>query len=137
MPTDYRMGFPVVESAFQPLIAYVNTLKVGLFKQAAIPADWEDIAEYDQPTNSGYALVTPFFMLVEPPAGPVYHALSSPIEWTANTSQPQEMIRGWFCYDEVLDQVVLVLLYGSDQPFIRSGPFWIEADLSTFFTFLA
>jgi len=30
--------------------------------------------------------------------------------------------------------VVLALLYGLPEPFIRIGPFWISADLSTFFS---
>jgi len=134
MAVDVRIGLSVARAAFDPLVAYVNGLQVGLFKDATIPDEWEDLAAYDQPTNPGYELISPNFVPVDPLTGPVYHALSTPIAWEADDSVSQEFVFGWFAYDQELDQVVIALLYGSSEPFIRTGPFYIDADLSTFFT---
>jgi len=131
---DARIGQEVALAAFSPLVAYVNSCKVGLFKNATIPEEWQDLASYSQPANAGYGLVSPLFIEPEDPPGPVYHALSTPIEWTADTGGPEEFINGWFLYDEEAGLVVLALLYGLPEPFIRIGPFWISADLSTFFS---
>jgi len=132
-----RIGESVARAAMEPLVGYINTLRAGLFKQHVIPTEWQDLAEYEQPLNSEYDLVVPVFAIVEPPAGSFMHALSAPIEWTSDPLDGQEYVRGWFLYDPALDLVVFTLLYGADQPYVRDGPFWIEADLSTFFTVLS
>jgi len=130
MATDARIGVEIVFAALAAAAEYCNGCKVGLFTDPAIPDDWREIASYSQPTNSGYSLKTPTFLLPDDPTPPVVHAITSAIEWSADPAGFDDMVFGWFLYDEELDQVVLTLLYGSVQPFIRDGPFWIEADIS-------
>ncbi|RPJ87007.1 MAG: hypothetical protein EHM18_03285 [Acidobacteria bacterium] len=132
MATDARIGVSVVVAALAAAAQYLNGCKVGLFTDLAIPDDWWLIGSYTQPVNSGYALQSPNFILPDDPTPPVVHAISSNIAWEADPAGVDDMVIGWFLFDEELDQVVLVLLYGSVQPFIRAGPFWIDADISVF-----
>lgn len=122
----------MVVAGLGAIVAYANGCKVGLFKDAVIPDDWWLIGSYSQPDNAGYELIEPGFLMPDDPSPPVVHSLSSTIEWEADPSGPDDLIRGWFLYDEEREEVVLVLLYGAVEPFIRDGPFFIEADLSTF-----
>lgn len=134
MATDFRIGLPIIVPMLAAVVEYANTCKVGLFTDTVIPTDWRDLGEYSQPVNSGYLLVTPTFIMPEDPAPPVLHALSSPIEWEADPAGVDDLVRGWFLFDEELEEVVLALLYGAPEPFIRDGPFWITADLTAFAT---
>ena len=137
MPTDFRLGLPLVVNPLQAVVDYLNSLQYGLFRSATIPVDWTNLAAYNQPENSGYELESAAFLMPDTPAPPIVHALSSPIEWEGNPAESQELVYGWFAYDPEAGQVVLALLYGIEQPFLRVGPFWIEADFSIACTPLA
>ena len=68
MPTDFRLGLPLVVNPLQAVVDYLNSLQYGLFRSATIPVDWTNLAAYNQPENSGYELKSATFLMPDTPA---------------------------------------------------------------------
>lgn len=133
MVADYRIGPAPVLAGAEAVRTVLEGCVVGLFKNEDIPEDWQNVNEYDEPSNSGYDRLPVTFN--SPVIGPpnVARWLAVPPTWEPVSPAGQEYVYGFFFYSEDDDEVVLVVK-NVMVPFVTVGPFYFTLEMTSVFS---
>jgi len=127
------IGGPPVLAGAEATRAVFNACLLGLFKDEELPVEWDVLANYTQPDNSGYDMIPAVFLAPVPEEGPTVHIVTDGMEWTPDEDEDQEFVWGWFLYHPESGKVVAAASHGLAKPFVVVGQFKLTIDYTLAF----